>query len=324
MGRWQVGHTTRTAAADRSTVVRSASPRTHNSTPDGSDSSVGSAGGLRAAAPAVSIAASTRPTIAARSPDSSTIADALTPSGWSPRMPATITIFRWSPLPTGAPDTGAFVGVSPVDPVGAGSVAVGSVAVGSVAVGSVASVVEMSVGSGAVVVVGSVSAGFAVVALRVRRVVVAMVNYLHREWCGIRIRETRGALLFPVRRAGCLRPHVHGRSAPPVCQRRFSRLFVRCFSPVTIGLLAATRRRVFVPRGRCAGLCRACGRCATVGPQAPGVSRYGATGGSMTEYAPEQCRTRIRSIVAESQGAVWWLESLHDSGSIGSIRIGAK
>src|SRR6266536_2059433 len=148
MGRWQVGHTTRTAAA------------------------------------AVSIAASTRPTMAARSPDSSTIADALTPSGWSPRMPATMTILRWSPLPTGAPDTGApemgapdtgaSAGVSPVAPAGAGSVGVGSVA----------SVVEMSVGSGSVVV-GSVSAGFAVAVLRARRVVVAMVNYLHREWCGI-------------------------------------------------------------------------------------------------------------------------------------------
>src|SRR5205823_3741582 len=139
MGRWQVGHTTRTAAADRSTVVRSASPRTHNSTPDGSDS----AAGLRTAAPAVSIAASTRPTMAARSPDSSTTADALTPSGWSPRMPATMTTLRWSPVPTGAPDTGApetgapdtgaFAGVSPdgvsVAPAGAGSVVVVSVVV---------------------------------------------------------------------------------------------------------------------------------------------------------------------------------------------------
>src|SRR6266511_2486635 len=162
MGRWQVGHTSRTAAADRSTVVRSASPRTHNSVPDASDSSAGSPGALRAAAPAVSIAASTRPTMAARSPDSSTIADALTPSGWSPRMPATITILRWSPLPTGAPDTGApdtgapdtgaSAGVSPVAPVGAGSVALGSVALGSVALGSVAvgSVVVASVAVGSV------------------------------------------------------------------------------------------------------------------------------------------------------------------------------
>src|SRR5437764_3925490 len=107
MGRWQVGHTTRTAAADRSTVVKSASPRTHNSTPDGSGSPSSVAAGLRTAAPAVSIAARTRPTMAARSPDSSTIADALTPSGWSPRMPATMTTLRWSPVPTGAPDTGA-------------------------------------------------------------------------------------------------------------------------------------------------------------------------------------------------------------------------
>src|SRR6266508_5291465 len=240
MGRWQVGHTTRTAAADRSTVVRSASPRTHNSTPDASDSSAGSPGDLRTAAPAVSIAASTRPTMAARSPDSSTIADALTPSGWSPRMPATITIWRWSPLPTGAPDTGAPDTGAPDTGAFAGSVAVGSVAVavavavavGSVAVGSVASVVEMSVGSGAVVVVvvGSVSAGFAAVVLRARRVVVAMVNYLHREWCGIRIRKRAMRFPFPVRRGCCLRPHVHGRSAPAGCQHPFPRLFVTYFS----------------------------------------------------------------------------------------------
>src|SRR6266511_4832655 len=159
-------------------------------------------------------------------------------------MPATMTILRWSPLPTGAPDTGApetgapdtgaFAGVSPVASAGAGSaavgsVAVGSVAVGSVAVGSVASVVEMSVGSGAVVV-GSVSAGFAVVALRVRRVVVAMVYYLHREWCGIRIRKRAMRFPFPVRRGCCLRPHVHGRSAPAGCQHPFPRLFVTYFS----------------------------------------------------------------------------------------------
>src|SRR6266545_5994113 len=270
MGRWQVGHTTRTAAADRSTVVRSASQRTHNSTPEASDSSAGSVADLRAAAPAASIAASTRPTMAARSPDSSTMADALTPSGWSPRMPATMTIFRWSPLPTGAPDTGApetgapdtgaFAGVSPVASAGAGSVAVGSVAVGSVAVasvavGSVASVVEMSVGSGAVVVVvGSVSAGFAAVVLRARRVVVAMVNYLHREWCGIRIRERAMRFLFPVRRGCCLRPHVHGRSAPAGCQHRFPRLFVTYFSNGHGGLVARRVARIAGRAARCAGL----------------------------------------------------------------------
>src|SRR5205814_6008050 len=107
IGRLQVGQTTRTAAAVRSTVVRSASPRSHSSAPLGSGSPSSVVAGLRTAAPAVSIAVRTRPTMAARSPDSSTIADAVTPSGWSPRMPATMTIFRWSPLPTGAPDTGA-------------------------------------------------------------------------------------------------------------------------------------------------------------------------------------------------------------------------
>ena len=46
MGRWHVGQTTRTAAADRSTVVRSASPRTHSSTPDASDASESSSSAL--------------------------------------------------------------------------------------------------------------------------------------------------------------------------------------------------------------------------------------------------------------------------------------
>src|SRR6266540_2049115 len=323
MGRWQVGHTTRTAAADRSTVVRSASPRTHNSTPDGSDSSAG----LRTAAPAVSIAASTRPTIAARSPDSSTIADALTPSGWSPRMPATITIFRWSPLPTGAPDTGApetgapdtgaFARVSPVD------VSMASAGAGSVAVGAVVSV-GVSAGSGAAAV-GSVSAGVAAaVVLRVRRVVVAMVNYLHREWCGIRIRETRGALSVsgsPGRLFAAPRPWTlctAGLSTPvfktlcSVLFRRSRRASVR---------RPATRIRAAWP------LCRPLpGDRAVRHSWATGAGRDPPRGHRRLDdgIRARQCRTRIRSIVAESQGAVRWLESLHDSGSIGSIRIGAK
>src|SRR5262249_21345069 len=107
MGRLHVGQTTRTAAADRSTVVKSASPRTHSSTPVVSDSSPSGSAVLRMAAPAVSLAARAGPTMAARRPDSSARAAAVTPSGWSPRIPATMTILRWSPLPTGAPETGA-------------------------------------------------------------------------------------------------------------------------------------------------------------------------------------------------------------------------
>jgi hypothetical protein len=95
--------------------------------------------------------------MAARSPDSSTIVPALTPSGCSPSTPATIAIFRWSePLPPGAPDTGASERAS-ADVVASGGACVAILS-------GVASL-----------------AGTAVVLLA-RRLTVAMVEYLHREW----------------------------------------------------------------------------------------------------------------------------------------------
>jgi hypothetical protein len=111
---------------------------------------------------------------------------------------------------------------------GAGSVAVSVVAVSVVAVSVVAvSVVAVSV--------GSMSAGAGVagaVALRVRRLVVAMADYLQQEWWECESGKRRWRFVFPVSPGLSFRPHVHGRSAPgglstPVF-KTLCRLLFRC------------------------------------------------------------------------------------------------